>query len=100
MTRPGLPDPSDGAAFERLFRSPLWERAAQQICARHGVEAAPLLRSPQGENVIFFAGRRAVVKIYAPFRDNFARESAALEYARGKFPVETPEVLHRGEIEG
>lgn len=100
MTRLGLPDTSDRAAYERLFRSPLWERAAVEICARHGVESQPLVRSPQGENVIFFAGSRAVVKIYAPSRDNFARESAALEFARGRLPIETPEVMHRGEIEG
>jgi len=100
MTRLGLPDITDRAAYERHFRSPAWARAASVVCARHGLRAEPLARSPQGENVIFFAGARAVVKIFSPARDNFARERAALRFARGRLPVETPELLHEGEIEG
>jgi len=100
MTRLGLPDIDDRAAYERHFRSPAWARAASVLCARHGLGAEPLTRSPQGENVIFFAGSRAVVKIFAPYRDNFARERAALRFVRGRLPIETPEILHEGEIEG
>ncbi len=71
--RLGLPEPSDGAAYERLFRSPVWERAAAALCDRHGLRGARLRRSPQGENVIFFAGAGAVVKLYPVARANLGR---------------------------
>jgi hygromycin-B 7''-O-kinase len=59
-----------------------------------------LQREPQGENIIFLVDRRWVIKIFAPFRDNYARETVALEYAHGKLSINTPELLHTGEIDG
>lgn len=99
--RLNLPSSDDAAAFRSHFDSEEWQRAAAIICERHGVPRATLRRSPQGENVIFFAGERHVVKIYAPLRGQHARERAALEFAsRARLPIETPEVLHAGELEG
>jgi hygromycin-B 7''-O-kinase len=59
-----------------------------------------LRRSRHGENIIFFVDRRFVIKIFAPFRQSYLREKAALEFANGKLSIETPATLHAGEIEG
>ena len=91
---------SDAADYERHFNDDAWRQAAAVICARHNLPAASLRRAPQGENIIFFAGRRFVVKIFAPFRGQHLREAAALEFAHGKLGIETPEVIHTGQLEG
>jgi hygromycin-B 7''-O-kinase len=96
-----LPPPDDAEGFRRHFDSEAWRDAAALVCARHRVPHSTLRRSPQGENVIFFAGERFVIKIYAPLRGQYARERAALEFAsRARLSVETPEVVHAGELEG
>jgi hygromycin-B 7''-O-kinase len=59
-----------------------------------------LRRSQKGENFIFFVDERFVIKIFAPFRDCYAREKGALEFAGGKLDIETPEILYTGELEG
>jgi hygromycin-B 7''-O-kinase len=59
-----------------------------------------LRRSTQGENIIFFVDEMFVVKIFAPFRENYSRETSALEFTQGKIGIETPELVCTGEIEG
>lgn len=88
------------ADYESRFNDPVWARAAAAICDRHGLQSSGLRRSEQGENIIFFAGQRFVIKIYGPHRDNYRREKAALEFCGGSLGVETPALLHEGEIEG
>jgi hygromycin-B 7''-O-kinase len=100
MTRLGLPAIADAAGYERCFNDGVWEKAAATICARHKLLYVSLRRSPQGENIIFFVDETLVIKIFAPFRENYVRELAALEFAHGKLSINTPEVLHTGEIEG
>lgn len=95
-----LPEFTGVAEFKRRFNDDVWQQAAARICARHGLADAKLRRSPEGEQVIFFVDEKLVVKIYASLRDNYRRELAALEFARGKPDIETPEVLHTGEVEG
>ncbi|HVF51712.1 MAG TPA: aminoglycoside 3'-phosphotransferase/choline kinase family protein [Pyrinomonadaceae bacterium] len=95
-----LPVVNDAAAYALSFQDDVWRQAAAAICARHRIAQAALRRSPQGENIIFFADDALVIKIFAPFRQNYARELAALEFARGKLRIKTPELLHAGEIEG
>jgi hygromycin-B 7''-O-kinase len=96
-----LPNRAEAADFERRLHDPAWREAAAAVCARHRLPGADLRRSPQGENVIFFAGDAHVVKIYGPARDQHGRERAALRLAAGRrLGVATPEVLHEGEIEG
>jgi hygromycin-B 7''-O-kinase len=96
-----LPASTDAAAFERHFDSDAWRHAAALICARHRLPHASLRRSPQGENIIFFAGEHLVIKIYAPLRGQHVRERAALEFAsRARLGIRTPEVVHAGELEG
>ncbi len=100
MMRLNLPVIADSADYENHFHHDVWRRAAAIICARHNISFATLRRSRQGENIIFYVDRRCVIKIFAPFRHCYLREKVALEFARGKLGIETPEILHAGEIEG
>jgi len=96
-----LPVVTNSAEYNRHFNSDVWQQAAGVICARHRLPYASLRRSPLGENVIFFVDERFVIKIYAPLRGQYQREAAALEFARtAKLSIETPEVVHTGELEG
>ena len=98
--RLNLPVIADAADYESYFNNDIWRQAAAIICARHNLSFASLLRSQEGENIIFFVDRRFVIKIFAPFRQSYLREKAALEFANGKLGIETPSTLHAGEIEG
>jgi len=95
-----LPLITDAAAYRLRFNDGVWRRAAAAVCARHDLSYEGLRRSPRGENIIFLVDGRLVIKIFAPFRDNFSREAAALDFARGKLGIETPELLHAGELDG
>jgi hygromycin-B 7''-O-kinase len=95
-----LPAVSDITAYHHYFNDEVWEKAAATICARHKISYTSLRRSPQGENIIIFVGDALVLKIFAPFRENFLRETAALEFTHGKLGIETPELLFIGDIEG
>ena len=88
------------ADYDLHFNDEVWLQAAEVICARHGLTYENLRRSLLGENIIFFVDSRFVIKIYAPFRGQYARESASLRFAHGKFGIETPQLLHKGELEG
>ncbi len=100
MTGLGLPHVTDVAAYERCFNDDTWEKAAAFVCARHKISCVRLRRSPQGENIIFFVDETLVIKIFAPFRENYLRELSALEFAHDRLSINTPEVLYTGEIEG
>ncbi|HEX8847226.1 MAG TPA: aminoglycoside phosphotransferase family protein [Pyrinomonadaceae bacterium] len=96
-----LPATNDAAAYRRHFNDVVWQQAASFICARHHLSYNVLRRSPLGENIIFFVDDRFVIKIYAAARGQYEREAAALEFARqARLSIETPEVVHRGELEG
>src|ERR1700730_2346356 len=88
------------ASYELHFNDNVWQQAVEIICARHGIPYDSLRRSPQGENIIFFVDGCFVVKIFAPFRENYYRERSALEFAHGKISIKTPEVVNTGEIQG
>lgn len=95
-----LPVITDADAYRRHFHDGVWRQAAAAVCARHDLSDESLRRSPRGENIIFLQDNRLVIKIFAPFRDNYSREAAALDYARGRLGIETPELLHAGELDG
>lgn len=96
-----LPVITDPADYERHFRDEVWQQAATNICARHRLSYESLRRSPLGENIIFFVDEQYVIKIYAPFRAQYGRELAALEFAEtAKLSVKTPAVVQTGELEG
>lgn len=100
MGRLNLPVIADAAKFELHFNDGVWQQAAAAICARHNLPHSGLRRSERGENIVFFAGERFVIKIFAPFRESYLREKAALEFADGKVGIKTPAVLFAGELEG
>lgn len=96
-----LPVLSDTADYKFHFNDDVWQQAAAVICARHRLANAELRRSPQGENIIFFVDKGLIIKIFAPFRENYRRETAALEFAATvKLGIETPQIVHTGELEG
>jgi len=95
-----LPIISDAADYSLHFNDDVWQQAAATICARHRIPYERLRRSSQGENVIFFVDEHSVIKIFAPFRENYSRETAALEFAQGKLSIKTPDLMHTGEIDG
>jgi hygromycin-B 7''-O-kinase len=95
-----LPIIASAADYDLHFNDEVWLRAASVICARHHLPLTTLRRSPLGENIIFFTDSAFVIKIFAPFRSQYLRERAALEFARGKLAIETPQLLHAGELEG
>ncbi len=101
MMRLKFPVITSAADYKHQFNDNVWQGAAASICARHKISYTSLRRSPQGENIIFFVDSALVIKIFAPLRDNYMREVSALEFAAtAKLSVETPEVLHTGELEG
>jgi hygromycin-B 7''-O-kinase len=100
MMRLELPAITDAASYERCFHDEVWEKAAAEICRRHRLPHTQLRRSAQGENIIFLVDEAFVLKIFAPFRENYQRETSALAFAHGKLSIETPELVHTGEIEG
>lgn len=96
-----LPINTDPADYDTNFNSNVWQQAAEIICARHHLTYSHLRRSPVGENIIFLIDDRLVIKIYAPVRDQYRREKAALEFAAtASLSIETPQVRHNGELEG
>ena len=98
--RLNLPVISTAADYNRHFHDNMWRQVAAEICVRHNLSCSSLRRSPQGENIIFFVDETFVVKIFAPFRENYWREKVALDFAQGKLSIRTPELVHAGEIEG
>jgi hygromycin-B 7''-O-kinase len=100
VTRLTLPAVSDAADYHRQFNSDVWLTAAALICARHKIAYAALKRSAQGENIIVFVDETYIIKIFAPFRETYAREIAALDFIQGKLSIKTPELRYTGEIEG
>ena len=100
IMRLNLPIISDATKFKSHLYDGVWRGAAAAICTRHKLPHSTLRRLVPGENIVFLADERFVVKIFAPFRDSYLREKAALEFAGGKSGVKTPTVLHAGELEG
>lgn len=100
MLRLELPVVTAAAAYEHCFNDNVWAQAAASICARHQIPYRKLCRSPQGENISFLVDDKLVIKIFAPFRQNYQRELAALEFAHGKLSLNTPQVRSTGELEG
>src|SRR6266705_537095 len=95
-----LPFISDSVEYGLHFKDDVWPQVAATICQRHRLPYASLRRSPDGENIIFFVDETFVVKIFAPFRENYLREKEALDFAQGKLSIRTPELIQTGDIEG
>ena len=100
IMRLNLPVITEATDYENYFNHDAWQQAAAVICARHHLAYTSMQRSLQGENIIFFIDQRFVIKIFAPFRQSYLREKASLEFVNGKLGIETPAILHTGELEG
>lgn len=83
--------------FERQARSDIWLDAAKIICERHKIPFRHLQRAEHGDNIIFLADDKFVVKIYVPHGSGSEREKLALEIAGTGFTI--PEVVAVGAIE-
>ena len=95
-----LPSILTAEDFASHFRDDCWLDVASQICQRHNLSFADLKRSKHGENIVFLIDERFVLKIYTPFRIGFARERAALRFARDKTSLPLPEIVFEGEFDG
>src|SRR5687768_6659291 len=95
-----LPIITSAADYASHFDDDVWQQTAELICVRHNIHYRSLRRSQQGENIVFFVDQTRVIKIFAPFRENYSRETSSHAFACGKLGIETAELLHVGEIEG
>jgi len=92
------PKISDVADYALHFNDDVWREVATTICERHFIPFTSLRRCLDGENIIFFVDETFIIKIFAPFRENYLRETAALEFVQGKLAIRTPELVHTGEV--
>lgn len=95
-----LPRINTVTEYQQHFHDAVWKKAAAAICTRHNLPSSNILRTSVGENIIFFIGESYILKIYKPFRDCFARETAALEFMQAVPTVHSPEIVEIGELEG
>lgn len=95
-----LPEISNSVDFHLHFNDEVWRKVAVIICQRHNLSFTNLQRATQGENIIFFVDEKYVVKIFAPFRNQFQREVVTLEFFHGTSQLETPEIVFKGELDG
>lgn len=95
-----LPTIVNEADYQAHFYAAIWQAVAAEICARHHITYQQLQRAAMGENIIFFIDQKYVIKIFAPFRSSYQREKTSLHFAANKTAIETPEIVHAGEIEG
>lgn len=86
--------------YQQHFFDAVWNEAARIICTRHNLPTSNILRSSDGENIIFFIGEWLILKIYKPFRDCFARETASLSFMQSVSEIHSPEIVESGELEG
>jgi hygromycin-B 7''-O-kinase len=74
------------------------ERTVTELCARHGVAAAPVVPFRDGSNLVAAVGERHVVKLFPrAHRHHWESERRVLPRFRDALPVEVPELLAAGE---
>src|SRR2546429_2989117 len=95
-----LPVVSHLAEYDRWCRHDIWAGVASEICRRHCITYRELRRSPRGENIVFFVDDAFIIKIFAPFRDMYKRETLALRLAHQKSRIKTPKLLYNGRVDG
>lgn len=86
--------------FDERFNAPAWGEAARAICGRNNVQYSHLERGASSDHVVFLIDQRLVLKIFRPSRNCFEREQKALEFARGRLPFRTPEIVATGRFDG
>jgi aminoglycoside phosphotransferase (APT) family kinase protein len=86
--------------FGEHFTVPEWVASARAICDRHDIDLANIVRADSSDHVVFLIGEHLVLKIFRPSRNCFERERKALEFAAGRLPFRTPEIIETGTFEG
>lgn len=86
--------------FDEHFNAPAWTDAALEVCGKNGIESPRPERAASSDHVVFLVDDRLVLKIFRPSRNCFEREKKALEFARGRLPFQTPEIVGIGKFEG
>lgn len=86
--------------FDEHFSGPGWADAARAICSENGIRYSKLERSASSDHVVFLLDDHLVLKIFRPSRNCFERERKALEFASGRLPFRTPEIVGTGEFDG
>ena len=86
--------------FDTQFESPLWRAIARAICQTSRVDIDRLERAASSDHIVFLADDTYVLKIFRPWRNCFERERKALEFALGRMPFRTPEIVELGNFNG
>lgn len=94
-----IPSITTSEVFSIYLRDDFWRVAAGTVCGRHRIVFNSMHRAENGENVVFLIDDKFVIKFFTPFKNGFAREIEALQFARGKTGFRLPEFLHTGEFE-
>ena len=96
-----LPSINSFQEYENLkLKSEIFERAAREIIARHGLPDEPL-SAFEGTNIVFGYGSSFVIKIFPPMHKNqFESEVLVMKYLHNKLSVSTPAIKYEGEIAG
>ena len=90
----------DTSQFLEHFDDPLWLDVARELFEREGVRVDQVKRDPAGESIVILGDDRYVLKIYRPWKSGFRRESDALERLKGHVPVNIPEIVADGKLDG
>jgi hygromycin-B 7''-O-kinase len=97
-----LPDVHTLEEYRAIYRDEsIWRPAIDAIRQRHGLCAEPCRRAPDGSHLVYYVGPAAVIKLFVPLFDaDFPAERLVARHLDGVLGVETPSILHQGEIEG
>jgi len=86
--------------FGDHFAAPAWFDVARAISEKHDIGFTGLERADSSDHVVFLINEQLVLKIFRPSRNCFERERKALEFASGRLPFNTPEIVETGSFEG
>jgi hygromycin-B 7''-O-kinase len=97
-----LPDLRTLEEYRAIYHEEaLWRPTIDEIRARHGLCDMPCRRGPDGTHLVYLAGPSHVIKLFVPlFEQDFVAERLVAGHLAGRLDVETPVILHRGEIAG
>ena len=88
--------------YKSVYRDvDVWLPALRTICERHGLDKLQLELAPPGTHVVFRAGSRLYIKLFAPlWPGDFLPERLVLRKLSGRSDLPVPDLVSEGEIEG
>ena len=97
-----LPSIQTLADYKSVYRDVnIWLPALRAICERHGLDKLQLELAPPGTHVVFRAGPKLYIKLFAPlWPGDFATERLVLGALSRQTDVPIPSLEAEGEIEG